>query len=64
VGMSTGVALFPSDGSDSNTLLRAADAALYEIKMHKGTRQQWWQYGTRGANDENDTDPLPEDWIR
>ncbi|HUX82897.1 MAG TPA: diguanylate cyclase [Halothiobacillus sp.] len=64
VGMSTGVALFPSDGSDSNTLLRAADAALYEIKMHKGTRQQWWQYGTRGANDENDTDPLPDDWIR
>lgn len=64
VGMSTGIALFPSDGSDSNSLLRVADAALYEIKMHKNTRQQWWQYGTNEATNAHDTDPLPNDWIR
>jgi diguanylate cyclase (GGDEF)-like protein/PAS domain S-box-containing protein len=32
VGMSVGVAMFPDDGSDSVTLLRNADAALYRAK--------------------------------
>lgn len=32
--MSLGIALFPTDGQDSATLLRNADSALYEAKNH------------------------------
>lgn len=44
IGMSAGVALFPIHGMDGETLLRAADAALYEIKSNKKHRPDWWQY--------------------
>lgn len=43
VRLSAGIAVYPSDGLDGNTLLRLADAALYQVKMHKHHRQQWWQ---------------------
>lgn len=49
VGMSLGIALFPSDGMDGDTLLRQADAALYQVKMHKHQRSQWWQIGVTGT---------------
>lgn len=43
VGFSMGVALCPRDGTDCATLLREADAALYQAKAGKGDRDQWWR---------------------
>ncbi|MGC8500470.1 MAG: PAS domain S-box protein [Leptospirillia bacterium] len=45
VGMSMGVALFPRDGETSDALLRQADAALYQAKSRKASRNRWWQFG-------------------
>ena len=45
VGMSLGLALFPSDGDAEDTLLRKADAALYQAKTHKADRVDWWHLG-------------------
>jgi diguanylate cyclase (GGDEF)-like protein/PAS domain S-box-containing protein len=42
--MSFGLALYPQDGVDGTTLLRKADAALYQVKAHKHDRTQWWQF--------------------
>ncbi|WP_079416634.1 EAL domain-containing protein [Thiomonas intermedia] len=42
LGLSLGLAVFPHDGDDPDTLLRRADAALHSIKLHKRTRQHWW----------------------
>jgi GGDEF domain-containing protein len=36
--MSLGVALFPEHGADSGSLLRAADAALYQAKQAERDR--------------------------
>ncbi|MDE2478983.1 MAG: GGDEF domain-containing protein, partial [Betaproteobacteria bacterium] len=43
VGMSMGLALFPLDAQDPEGLLRQADAAMYQAKLHKGDRARWWQ---------------------
>lgn len=43
VGFSMGVALYPRDGTDCATLLREADAALYQAKADKGDREHWWR---------------------
>ncbi|MGC8464041.1 MAG: diguanylate cyclase domain-containing protein [Acidimicrobiales bacterium] len=40
--MSLGVALFPHDGHEANTLLRRADAAMYATKAGKAERERWW----------------------
>ncbi len=32
VGISVGIAMFPGDGTDAQTLIKRADAALYESK--------------------------------
>ncbi|MFT8440849.1 EAL domain-containing protein [Acetobacter fabarum] len=42
VGMTLGLALYPVDGEDPDTLLRRADAAMYLSKQNKANRQNWW----------------------
>lgn len=37
IGMSVGVAHYPADGSDAETLLERADERMYEAKRHKRT---------------------------
>lgn len=44
VGMSMGVALFPRDSRDGDSLLRQADAAMYQAKTHKLDRVHWWRF--------------------
>jgi diguanylate cyclase (GGDEF)-like protein/PAS domain S-box-containing protein len=42
IGMSLGLALYPGDGQEPDALMRLADAALYEAKIHKADRKHWW----------------------
>ncbi len=42
VTASIGISLFPTDGRDSSTLLRNADAAMYEAKRQGKNRQQFF----------------------
>lgn len=42
VGMTLGLALYPVDGEDPDTLLRRADAAMYASKQNKSHRRNWW----------------------
>ena len=46
ISISMGIGLFPSNGDDGETLVRQADAALYQAKSAKGSRSQWWSFGT------------------
>jgi len=50
IGMSMGLALFPTDGEDGDTLLRKADAAMYQAKMSKQERTGWWKLGPPLSN--------------
>jgi diguanylate cyclase (GGDEF)-like protein/PAS domain S-box-containing protein len=38
VGASVGIAVFPDDGADGETVLKAADSAMYAIKLSGGRR--------------------------
>jgi diguanylate cyclase (GGDEF)-like protein/PAS domain S-box-containing protein len=38
VGASVGIAVFPDDGNDGDTVLKAADSAMYAIKLAEGRR--------------------------
>ncbi len=58
MGMSMGLAVFPTHGQDGNQLLREADAAMYEIKMKKWTRDTWWQLGK--SEDASTADQMPQ----
>jgi len=48
VDMSLGIALYPQHGADADSLLRAADAALYAGKSRKASRTTWWQLPDAG----------------
>ena len=39
VGASVGIAVFPDDGNDGDTVLKAADSAMYAIKLATGDRR-------------------------
>lgn len=43
IGMSLGITLIPEGGTDSRSLLRCADEALYEIKERRRSRTTWWR---------------------
>ena len=43
VGMSLGIALVPDDGTDSRTILRSADEALYAAKERRSRGASWWE---------------------
>lgn len=42
IGASIGIALFPSDGNDSNTLLKHSDAAMYRAKQSGRNKYQFF----------------------
>uniref|UniRef100_E6PPQ3 Diguanylate cyclase DosC n=1 Tax=mine drainage metagenome TaxID=410659 RepID=E6PPQ3_9ZZZZ len=46
VGLSMGLALFPTDAEEGDALMRLADAAMYQAKMHKHDGTSWWRLGT------------------
>ncbi len=50
VGMSMGVALYPSDDTEPDALLRRADAGMYAAKAHKFDRTRWWRLGVSQAD--------------
>lgn len=43
IGMSMGIALVPEDGTDSRTILRNADEALYTAKKRDNGGTTWWE---------------------
>lgn len=46
LGMSMGIALYPSSGEEGESLFREAEAALYQSKSNKTSRAQWWALGS------------------
>ncbi len=50
VGMTMGVALYPHDAAEADTLLRMADAAMYACKVRKLDRIRWWCLDTAGTS--------------
>ncbi len=47
VGLTMGLALYPQDAKEPDTLLRLADAAMYANKLHKADRACWWRIGAQ-----------------
>lgn len=58
VGMTLGVALYPQDGENAESLLKRADKAMYHAKQNKKTREKWWFLVKDLAGDAPDA-PLP-----
>lgn len=53
IGISLGLALYPTDGDQGDSLLRLADAALYATKTNKATRTHWWRIIHDTPSDDN-----------
>lgn len=49
VGMTMGIAVFPSDAGEPDALIRQADAAMYQCKQHKHDRARWWRTSSGDA---------------
>ncbi len=45
VSMTMGLALCPLEAEEPDALLRLADTAMYQAKLHKADRTQWWSIG-------------------
>lgn len=58
IGMTMGVARYPVDGTGADELLRRADAAMYQLKLRKATRHNWWQLGTRDPQPDQPEAPM------
>ncbi|NDU86561.1 MAG: diguanylate cyclase, partial [Ferrovum sp.] len=63
IGMTMGVVLYPQDGEKPEELLRCADVAMYQAKLHKADRTRWWYQGTNSEEpfSERAFDPFGED---
>ncbi|MDA8384529.1 MAG: EAL domain-containing protein [Betaproteobacteria bacterium] len=57
VGMSVGLALYPDDAQEPDALLRLADAAMYQVKMHKTDRLRWWRMWRHAPDSPIDLEP-------
>ena len=49
VGLSMGIAFFPEDGTTPETLLKAADTVLGQLKEKKNERGRWWGTAREGV---------------
>ena len=58
IGMTMGVARFPTDGTDGDMLLRHADEAMYQLKRQKATRNRWWQLGVNDMHAPQQESPI------
>ena len=50
IDMTMGLALYPRHGIDGDSLMREADAAMYQAKTSKAQRDSWWQLGTQSQD--------------
>ena len=61
VGLTMGLAMFPGDARDTDSLIRQADAAMYQCKQHKHDRSTWWRLSAASTTlleGEQDSDPF------
>lgn len=56
IGMSMGIALVPEDGTDSRTILRNADEALYTAKKRGNDGTIWWETAEHARTHPIDSD--------
>ncbi|MDI3243063.1 EAL domain-containing protein [Arthrobacter sp. AL08] len=53
IGMSLGVALVPEDGTNSRSILRSADEALYAAKNRRNNRRTWWETAEHASTEDH-----------
>ncbi|WP_297486127.1 diguanylate cyclase, partial [Ferrovum sp.] len=55
IDMTMGVVFYPGDAETPEELMRKADAAMYQAKLHKHERKEWWILGSAPMEE-----PAPE----